>query len=48
MWAEHSWSILITLAGRRWRKKEIDHKGKGRSEKKSERELEGEILGQQE
>lgn len=37
VWAEHSWSILITLAGRRWRKKEIDHKGKGRSEKKRER-----------
>lgn len=47
-WAAHSWSFLITLAGRRWRKKEIHHKGKGRSKKKSKRELEGEILGQQE
>lgn len=47
VWAEHSWSILITLAGWRWRKKEIDHKGKGRNKKKSGRELKGEILGQQ-
>lgn len=47
VWAKHSWSIFITLAGRRWRKKEINHRGKGRSIKKSEKELEGEILGQQ-
>lgn len=45
VWVEHSWSILITLAGWRWRKKAIDHKGKGRSKKKNRERTRGWDIG---